>query len=40
MTWIKVIATATFPIENGRRTTVLKATNVTKVDPPADSMLY
>ena len=40
MTWIKIIGTATFPIENGRRTAVLKADRVEKTDPPAESMLY
>lgn len=40
MTWVKIIGQASFPIENGRRTSVLKATSVAKVDPPAESMLY
>lgn len=40
MTWVKIIGQASFPIENGRRTSVIKATSVTKVDPPTDSMLY
>ncbi len=40
MSWIRVIATATFPVENGRRTTVLKATKVEKTAPPEESMLY
>jgi hypothetical protein len=40
MTWVKIIGNASFPIENGRRTSVLKATSVTKVDPPTESMLY
>ena len=40
MTWIKVIGTATFPIENGRRLAVLKADKVEKCNPPEESMLY
>jgi uncharacterized repeat protein (TIGR03943 family) len=40
MTWVKIIGKASFPIENGRRTSVINATSVTKVDPPAESMLY
>ncbi len=40
MTWVKVIGTATFPIEKGRRAAVLKADSVEKTEPPAESMLY
>lgn len=40
MTWVKIVGKASFPIEKGRRTSVLKATEVTKVDPPVESMLY
>ena len=40
MTWIKVTGTATFPIENGRRISVLKADRVEKSGPPEESMLY
>ncbi len=40
MTWIKIVGTATFPIENGRRTAILKADKVEKVDPPSETMLY
>lgn len=40
MTWIKVTGTATFPIENGKRTAVLKADKVEKTEPPEESMLY
>ena len=40
MTWIKITGPATFPIENGRRTAVLKADKVEKTEPPAESMLY
>jgi uncharacterized membrane protein YcgQ (UPF0703/DUF1980 family) len=40
MTWIKITGTATFPVENGRRTAVLKANRVEKTEPPAETMLY
>jgi uncharacterized repeat protein (TIGR03943 family) len=40
MTWIKITGTATFPVENGRRTAVLKAERVEKTEPPAETMLY
>jgi len=40
MTWIKVTGKATFPIENGRRISVLKAEKVEKTSPPEESMLY
>jgi len=39
MTWIKVVGTATFPIERGRRVSVVHATKVEKTEPPAESML-
>jgi uncharacterized repeat protein (TIGR03943 family) len=40
MTWIKVTGTSTFPIENGRRISVLKAEKIEKTTPPEESMLY
>ena len=40
MTWIKVTGTATFPIENGRRISVLKAERVEKTNPPDETMLF
>lgn len=40
MTWIKVTGKATFPIENGRRISVLKAEKVEKTNPPEETMLY
>ncbi len=40
MSWIKINGTATFPVENGRRIAVLKATGVEKCPPPEESMLY
>jgi len=40
MTWIKITGTSTFPIENGRRISVLKAEQVEKTAPPEESMIY
>lgn len=40
MTWVKIIGTSTFPIEKGRRISVLKAEKIEKTDPPEESMLY
>ncbi len=40
MTWVKVTGTSTFPLENGKRTAVLKAERVEKVSPPNEAMLY
>lgn len=40
MTWVKVTATSEFPVENGRRISVLKAVKVEKTAPPEESMLY
>lgn len=40
MSWLKIVGTATFPIENGKRVAVLKANRVEKVDPPSETMLY
>ncbi len=40
MTWIKITGTSTFPIENGRRISVLQADKVEKTTPPEESMLY
>lgn len=40
MTWVKVVGTATFPIENGRRTAVLKSQRVEQTEPPDESMLF
>lgn len=40
MTWVKVTAISTFPIENGRRISVLRATKVEKTEPPEESMLF
>ena len=40
MTWVRVIGTSTFPIENGRPVAVLKAERVEKTNPPTETMLY
>jgi uncharacterized membrane protein YcgQ (UPF0703/DUF1980 family) len=40
MTWVKIIGTATFPIEKGRRISILKAGKVEKTKPPAEAMIY
>ncbi len=40
MTWVKVTGTSTFPLENGKRTAILKAERVEKASPPSESMLY
>jgi uncharacterized repeat protein (TIGR03943 family) len=40
MTWIKVTGTPTFPTENGRRVSVLKAEKIEKTDPPDEAMLF
>jgi uncharacterized repeat protein (TIGR03943 family) len=40
MSWVKIVGTATFPIENGRRVAILKADRVEKAEPPAETMLY
>jgi uncharacterized repeat protein (TIGR03943 family) len=40
MTWVKISGKATFPIENGRRISVIQAEKVEKTDPPEESMLF
>lgn len=40
MTWVKITGTASFPIEKGRRISVLKAEKVEKAEPPKDAMIY
>ena len=40
MTWVKITGVPTFPIEKGRRISVLKAEKVEKTEPPAESMIY
>jgi len=40
MTWVKITGKAEFPLENGRRVSVLKAEKVEKTEPPEEAMLY
>ena len=40
MTWVKITGTATFPVEKGRRISVLKAEKIEKTEPPAEAMIY
>lgn len=40
MTWVKINGTATFPLENGKRISLLKADKIEKTEPPEESMLY
>ena len=40
MTWVKITGTPTFPVEKGRRISVLKAAKVEKTRPPEEAMLY
>jgi uncharacterized repeat protein (TIGR03943 family) len=40
MTWIKIVGVPTFPLENGRRISVLKAERVEKTEPPEEAMLF
>ncbi|MEQ1854767.1 MAG: DUF1980 domain-containing protein [Chthoniobacteraceae bacterium] len=40
MTWVKIIGTPTFPVEKGRRISVLKAEKVEKTEAPPESMIY
>ncbi len=40
MTWVKIHGTATFPLEKGRRISILKAEKIEKTEPPAEAMIY
>jgi len=40
MTWIKITGLPSFPMENGRRVSVLKAEKIEKTNPPEEAMLY
>ena len=40
MTWVKITGKPTFPIEKGRRVSVLKAAKVEKTKPPEEAMIY
>ncbi len=39
MTWVKIIGVPTFPVEKGRRISVLRAEKIEKTEPPADAVL-
>jgi hypothetical protein len=39
MTWVKVVGKATFPVERGRKISVVRAQKVEKTEPPAENML-
>ena len=39
MTWVKVVGKATFPIERGKRISVVRAEKIEKTEPPAENML-
>ncbi len=40
MSWVKIIGKATFPIENGKRISLVEATSVQPTKPPEESMLF
>ena len=40
MTWVKVIGTATFPVEGGRHIVVIEAQSVSEIEPPVESFTY
>jgi uncharacterized repeat protein (TIGR03943 family) len=40
MTWVKITGTPNFPVEKGRRISVLKAEKIEKTEPPAEAMIY
>lgn len=40
MTWVKISGKAAFPLENGRRISVIKAEKIEKTEPPDEAMLY
>ncbi len=40
MTWVRITGTATFPVEKGRRISVLKVEKIEKAEPPAEAMIY
>jgi uncharacterized repeat protein (TIGR03943 family) len=40
MSWVKVVGTVEFPVENGRPIALFKATKVEPTDPPEETMLY
>ena len=40
MTWVKITGIATFPVEKGRRISVLHAEKIEKAEPPSEAMIY
>jgi uncharacterized membrane protein YcgQ (UPF0703/DUF1980 family) len=40
MSWVKIIGKATFPLENGKRISLVEATSVEATKPPEESMLF
>ncbi len=40
MTWVKITGIPSFPVEKGRRISVLMAETVEKIEPPAEAMIY
>jgi len=40
MTWVKVIGTATFPVEGGCHLTLIEADSVSETEPPDESFTY
>lgn len=40
MAWVKIVGKVSFPVENGARTSVVRAEKITPSDPPAEVMLY
>ncbi len=40
MTWVKITGVPTFPVEKGRRISVLRAEKVEKTEPPSEAMIY
>lgn len=40
MTWVKIIGKPSFPVEKGRRVSVLQAEKIEKTEPPPESMVY
>jgi uncharacterized repeat protein (TIGR03943 family) len=40
MSWMKVVGTVEFPVENGRPVAIFKADKVQQTDPPEETMLY
>jgi len=40
MTWVRITGIPTFPVEKGRRISVLHAEKVEKTEPPAEAMIY